>query len=150
MPELILDGEWEKGKTFRYHQRLETAAAWAEVTTSYAKTDTPVQVLTAGDKDCEKMREGIIKRIHVRLNPTNAVTYTLRIWRRAVSGDMFSNLYMLYESPSGLVDDTDYDFAELDIPFSLAVIGTIYFGVEWSGAAGDTNGFIDVSGVRLD
>jgi len=149
MPELILGGEWHKSKTFLYAERLETAAAWAAVTTSYAKTDTPVQVLTAED-DCEKLREGIIRRIHVRLNPTNAVTYTLRIWRRANAGDMVSNADMLWESPSGLVDDTDYDYAELEIPFSLELMGTLYFGVEWSGAAGNTNGFIDVSGTRLD
>jgi len=149
MPELILDGEWDKSKTFLYVERLETAAAWAAVTTSYAKTDTPVQVLTANE-DCEKLREGIIRRIHVRLNPTNAVTYTLRLWRRANAGDMVSNADMLWESPSGLVDDTDYDYAELEIPFSLELMGTLYFGVEWSGAAGNTNGFIDVSGERLD
>ena len=149
MPELILDGEWDKSKTFLYVERLETAAAWAAVTTSYAKTDTPVQVLTSNE-DCEKLREGIIRRIHVRLNPTNAVTYTLRIWRRANAGDMVSNADMLWESPSGLVDDTDYDYAELEIPFSLELMGTLYFGVEWSGAAGNTNGFIDVSGTRLD
>ena len=149
MPKLILDGEWHKSKTFGYMIHLETAAAWAAVTTSYAKTDTPVQVLIAAE-DCEKLREGIIRRIHVRLNPTNAVTYTLRIWRRAAAGDMESDMYMLYESASGLVDDTDYDFAELAIPFSLEAMGTLYFGVEWSAAAGNTNGFIAVSGDRLD
>jgi len=153
MGELILDGEMHKSKTFMYIAFLETAAAWAAVTTSYAETDTPVQLLTANE-DCEKLREGKITRIKIRLNPTNAVTYAVRIWRRASAGNMQSDSDLLYYSgdnlPAALVDDTAYDDKDLNIDFSLEEMGKMYFGVEWSGAPGNTNGYIMAIGERKD
>ena len=148
MPELILDGEWDKSKVFVYTIHQEAAAAWAEVTTSKAKTDTPVYNLVAGE-DAENLRNGKINRIHIRVNPTNAVTFIVRIFQRAEADDYNSNANMLWESPS-LTGDVDYDYAEFDIPFTLEIMGTMYFGVEWTGAAGNSQGFISVSGERKD
>ena len=153
MPELILWGEFDKSKTFIYSAILEGAAAWAAVTTSYAETDTPVQLLTAND-DCEHLREGKITRVKLRLNCANAVTYTVRIWRRASAGNYQSDSDLLYVSsdnlPAALVDDTAYDDKDLNIDFSLEEKGKMYFGVEWSGAPGNTEGYIMAIGERKD
>ena len=153
MPELILDGEWDKSQTFLYVALLETAAAWAEVTTSYAETDTPVQLLTSNE-DCENLREGKITRVKIRLNTTNAVTFKVRIWRRANAGNYQSDSDLLYFSgdnlPANLADDTAYDDKDLNIDFSLEQKGKMYFGVEWSGAPGDTASYIMVIGERKD
>jgi hypothetical protein len=53
---------------------------------------------------------------------------------------------MLYESPSAQADDEDYDRAELYIPFILTASGDLYYSIDWSGAPGNTTGFIEVSG----
>lgn len=94
------------------------------------------------------MKTGTIKRIHYRLNPTNAATYTLRIWRQNTAADYASNLDMLYESPPLQVDDVDYIEEDLDIPFSLAAEGFIWIGIEWTAAPGVTPGFIEVTGEK--
>ena len=153
MPKLILDGEWDKSKTFLYVALQEGAAAWAAVTTSYAETDTPVQLLTANE-DCENLREGKISRVKIRLNTTNAVTFKVRIWRRASAGNYQSDSDLLYFSgdnlSANLADDIPYDDKDLDIDLSLEEKGKMYFGVEWSGAPGNTEGYIMAIGERKD
>jgi len=94
----------------------------------------------------DTLKSGIIKRIHFRIKPANAVTYTLRIWSDAKAGDYESNMNMLYESPSGRLSDEDYDIGELDIPFNLGAEGKIYYSLDWTGATGNVQGFIEVSG----
>jgi len=153
MPKLILGGEFDKSKTFTYYLLQEAAGANAALTTSYAETDTPVQVLLAID-DCEKLKEGKITRVKLRLAPANAVTYAVRIWRAASAGNYQSDSDLLYYSgdnlPAALADDVAYDDKDLNIDFSLEVTGTIYVGVEWSGASGNIQGYIVVTGERKD
>ncbi len=155
MPKLILDGEFDKSKTFMMIALQETAGAWAAVTTSYAETDTPVQVLTANE-DCENLREGEITQVKIRLNFANAVTYKVRIWRRASAGDYQSDSDLLWTSednlPANLADDVSYvdKLGGEPIVFSLEEMGKMYFGVEWSGAPGNIQGYIQVSGRRFD
>lgn len=135
------------GEVF-YYQKLDENGSGGDLVTSYAKTDTPVKILDTA-RHPSTLGEGIIKRIHYRINPTNAVTYTLRLYRHAIAGDYNSNMAMLYESAAARADDTDYDVAEIEIPFILDSLGKIYFALEWTGAPGLTLGFIEVSGVVL-
>lgn len=143
-------GRWRRYSIFNFAQ-LNEAGASAEFETNQAKTDTPTLMLldvravtgAAG----AVLKSGIIHRIHHRLNPTNAVTYTLRLWQAAIAADYASNMNMLYESPPLRADDTDYDVGELMIPFVLAETGNLYYSVEWTGAPGTTTGFVAVSGV---
>jgi hypothetical protein len=117
--------------------------------TSQTKTDTPT-LLVDTHRSHPTMKSGVIHRIHYRLNPTNAVTYTLRLWRRAVANNYANNISLLYESPPLQADDTDYDRAELMIPFECCDgPGILYFSIEWTGAPGVTLGFIDVSGEKI-
>ena len=153
MPEMILDGEFDKSKTFMMIALQETAGAWATVTTSYAATDTPVQTLTANE-DCENLREGVIRQVKIRLNFANAVTFKVRIWRRASAGDYQSDSDLLWTSEDNLLadlaDDVTYIDTDLHVAFSLEEAGKMYFGVEWSGAPGNIQGYIQVTGERLD
>jgi hypothetical protein len=91
---------------------------------------------------------GKINRIHYRLNPTNAVTFTLRIWCNNNDPDYYSNFQMLYESPPLQVDDIDYIEEDLDIPFHLGVNGLMLVSIQWTGAPGVTAGFVEVSGEK--
>jgi len=142
------DGKWKKGSIFLF-LKLDEAGALDYFETPQTKTDTPT-LLVDGYVTHPTIKTGRINRIHYRLNPTNAVTYTLRLWRAGAAPDYESNLNMLWESPPLQVDDTDYDRAELNIPFSCATPGALYFSIDWTGAPGNTLGFIDVSGEKVD
>jgi len=139
-------GKWRKSSIFRMY-RLDEAGALNLFETVQTKTDTPTLNFIATHPT---MKSGRIHRIHYRLNPTNAVTFTLRIWRAAAANDYEANMDMLYESPALQADDTDYDRAELDIPFTLGWPGTIYYSIEWTGAPGNTLGFIEVTGEKVE
>jgi len=141
------DGRWTKKYPFKYSILQETAAAGIFDGDS-AKTDIPTGYLTT--KSPDTLKSGMIKRIHYRIKAANSVTFTLYIWQAAKAADYDSNLNLLYESPSGQVSDTDYDRAEMDIPFILATEGTIYYSINWSGAPGNVNGFIEVSGETYE
>jgi len=141
------DGKWKKGSIFMY-TKLDEAGAADFFETSQVKTDTPTLLFDILSHPT--MKSGIIHRIHYRLNPTAAVTYILRIWRAAAPADYESNVNMLYESPPLQADDTDYDRAELVIPFWLWTPGVMFYSIEWTGAPGNTSGFISVSGVKED
>lgn len=132
------------GRLFIF-RKLDENGAGTDFETSYAKTDTPVK--TFATHFPKTLVAGLIKRIHYRLHPTNAVTYTLRLYSGAYADDYASDLLgLVYESPPLQADDTDYDRAELDIPFRLGTQGTLYFALEWTGAPGVTAGFIRCEG----
>lgn len=143
-PHLGLEGVWSKRVAFIL-RRLKEAAAAGDFDTDQSKTDTPTLTLNT-EIVPDTLKWGFIKRVHYRLNPVNAVTYTLRLWSKAVAADYESNMNMLYETPAGRTDDEDYDDAELDIPFVLGAEGTMYYSIDWSGATGNIQGFIGVSG----
>ncbi len=113
---------------------------------SYAKTDTPVHFFPQIYRYPLFFKKGIALRVHYRLNPTNAVTYTLRIYRYAYAANYESNLSLIYESAAARVDDTDYD-VEIEKPFILPVTGVMYYAIEWSAAPGVTLGFVEISGI---
>jgi hypothetical protein len=142
------DGKWKKGSIFTYH-KLDEAGAADFFETSQVKTDTPT-LLVDTYRSHPTMKTGLIHRIHYRLNPTAAVTYILRIWRAALADNYASNACMLYESAPLRADDIDYDVAELNIPFWLYTPGNLYYSIEWTGAPGNTTGFIEVTGEAVD
>ena len=143
-PRVIRDGRSLGHRAFHAY-KLDEDGTGNYFETSQSKTTAPTLLLNTAVVP-PKVKSGIINRIHYRLNPTNAETYTLRIWRGAAAANLQSNLYMLYESDPLRADDTDYDVAELAIPFNLNDEGLLYYSIEWTGASGNTTGFIEVSG----
>jgi len=139
-------GKWKSASIFRNYL-LDEAGAGDFFETSQTKTDAPTLLLPSTHPT---MKAGLIHRIHYRLNPTAAVTFTLRLWSGTAAGDYESNLQMLYESPALQADDTDYDRAELVIPFRCAWPGALYYSIEWTAAPGNTSGFIEVSGEKVE
>ena len=147
-PTMGKDGVWSKNVAFRLF-RLKEAAAAGDFDVDQDKATTPTLALNTGIVP-DTLKIGFIKRIHYRLNFAGAVTFTLRIWQAAIAADYESNLNMLYESPPLQADDIDYDEAELDIPFVLANEGIMFYSIDWTGACGNIQGFIEVSGETLE
>jgi len=149
MPRECKNNDWKEHTIFCL-KMLDEDGTGNYFETSKSKTDTPVHFMMANAVGCGgkplKFKEGKINRIHFRMNPSNAETFTLRIWRDAVAGDYASNLNLLYESDPLRADDEDYDVCELDVPFVLKTPGKIWFSIEWTGAPGNTPGFLEVSG----
>jgi len=115
--------------------------------TSQAYTDTPTLYMTARP---DTLIQGILKRVHWRLNPSNAVTYQLYLFSDAVADNYGSEMAKIFDSTDVVAlgaDDTEYD-AEVTTPFKLASPGKIYYLITWSGAPGDTLGYIEASGER--
>ena len=140
-------GDWATKRVFIY-RKLDEDGTLNYFETDQAKIDTPTLLFNTLNVP-QSMVEGFINRIHYRLNPTNAVTFTLRIWEAAVANNYESNMNMLWESPALQADDTDYDIAELNIPFRLAWMGAMFYSIDWTGASGDTTGFIELSGESV-
>jgi len=132
---------------FRYVAYSEDGAV-NTFETSQIKTDTPTLMLATFRRPLD-LKSGKILRFHYRLNPTNAVTYTLRIYDSNIAADYESNLHQIYESPAARADDTEYDVLTLPIPFTLGVVGLMYYAIQWSAAPGVTAGFIEVSGEKV-
>lgn len=150
VPSVGRGGRWSEQSTFKLRKLQETAAA-DKFDDSQGKAVLPTWMLD-DEIDPTNLQEGRIHRIHFRLNPANAVTYTLRIWRKAVDGatkPYEENMELLYESLTARVKDVDYDLTELDIPFKLYESGKLYYSLEWSAATGNINGFIEVSGETM-
>lgn len=152
MPSECGDGQWTKRVSFRMLELQEAAAAHTGFTTSKAEADTPAYTLTT--KDPDTLKQGIIKRIHIRLNWANAVTLeAVRLYRGAKAGDYESDSNKLFDSiayyPAGLTDDDEYDF-EVEIPFKLIEEGKIYYGCQWSAASGNIQGYIEVTGETFE
>lgn len=115
--------------------------------------DTPSsQIKTAPTK----VQKGIIRRVHFRLNPTNAVTYHFLIYSGSEANDYACEAKKVFDTRDLIVaagdcaDDTEYDAQLLDIPFYLDDEGFFYIVIVWSGAPSTTTGYIEIEGEKLD
>ena len=146
------DGRWtHTPKTFVFYGGQEVAGANSNLTTS-KDADTVATYAIPVEDGAAKLIEGILKRVHFQFNWAGAVTLDkVRIYRHTFATPYLNRVFKIYETPDGTnhADDTEYDYTELDVPFKLVTPETIYVSFEWSGAAGDIQGFICVEGERL-
>lgn len=142
---MVPEGSWAGKRGIFIYRALDENGSGHLLDVSQNKTTAPTLQLSTLSLPINLVT-GRIHRIHYRINPTNAVTYTLRIWSGSVAAAYGLNMRMLYESPALQADDTDYDRAELDIPFVLIGAGAVFYSLEWTGAPGVTSGFITVEG----
>jgi hypothetical protein len=140
------DGKWIRKSIFLC-QKLDEAGVGDYFEVDQDKVTVPTLLLDTY-RTHPTMKSGKILRIHYRINPTNAVTFTLRLWSTNLVVNPYElNLVMLYESPAAQVDDTDYD-REVEIPFVLETPGSLWYSIDWTAAPGNTTGFIEASGEK--
>ena len=151
MVEYCHDGDWTNTpKVFVFYGHQEAAGANSNWTDSL-DTDGQAAYAIPAEDGAQKLTEGILKRVHFQFNWANAVTLTkVRIYRHTHADNYAQRVFKIWESPNsvGFADNTEYDYAELDVPFSLVVPETLYVTFEWSGACGNIQGFISVEGER--
>lgn len=119
------------------------AGTVAALETDKSKTDTPTQSFVAL---APPFKKGIIKEISYRIVPTAGETYTFMVFEAAAAGNMESNSRMLYESAALRTSGADYK-VPCEIPFNLATAKTFPYATDWTGAPGNSYGYLKISGV---
>ena len=101
------------------------------------------------------MVNGELHSLQFKINTTNAVTYRLILFRGDDGASNTAELeaQVIWDSfdawPMGCVDDVQYRPQNLNKTFSLANIGYMYYGIDYSAAAGAIiDGYIVVEGQR--
>ena len=116
--------------------------------TDQTKTTTPTLGFYA---EPSTVIDGLINRVHWRINPTNAVTYDFWILTDAQADDYASESLIVFssEDTAGIADcadNTEYIVEGLEIPFHLSIVGYFYYLIDWSAAPGNTPGYLKIEG----
>lgn len=98
------------------------------------------------------------------MNPTNAVTYRLYLLEGPTADDVTQASDVVFDSGAAKADSTEYIYREgctgswaglttvdgtLPIIVDLHIAGRLYYMVDWSGAPGDTPGYIKCRGKLM-
>lgn len=85
----------------------------------------------------------------------NSVTHELYLYENNTAAAATQREELTYDSGSGLARNTQYAevgsaSSRLPVDVYLATAGTVYFKIDYSGAAGSTTGHIKLRGILLD
>jgi len=118
--------------------------------TDQAITDTPTLKFTVANKDGDTIERVKITEVSIYLKPTNSVTYQMYFFEDADADNVESLSRLVFDSGSAKASDTvyKYNIQSGKVPFyaNLGTDNTLYYLINWSGAPGDTLGFIRARG----
>jgi len=132
--------------------------------TDQAVTDTPTLLMDISTSTGEDVSRFEMTSIKFMINPTNAVTYQLFLLEDAQATDPVSASHIIFDSAAAMVDSTVYEYREgvtgslpglttvdgtLPHIVNLVTANTMYYMLDWSGAPGDTLGYIKIRGKLL-
>ena len=113
-------------------------------------TAIPDLLLTTDDKRVHRFE---ITDIIFYMNPTAAETYEILLFEGAFAGDVKSLAQIVWRSGAAMVDSTPYirtnNEDELPKIVELATEGLLYYMMIWTGAPGNTPGYVKVRGRKL-
>ena len=125
---------------------LDAAGAGDYFETDQAVTDTPTLYMTLS----AALTRIYVDRVHVNLTPTNAVTYNFYLFTDAQADNVTSEGLKIFDStdfyPAGMASGMEYEFMDMATPAVLTTAGRIYYLIDWSGAPGNTPGYLKVFG----
>jgi len=129
-----------------YGTKLDTDGTSDYFETDQALGATPTLYIPLTPSDVKNF---VLESVRFYMNPTNAVTYQLYLLEDAQADDVTSYGNVVFDSGSGKAADTIYITARGDkLPMlaKLATAGRLYYMIDWSGAPGNTPGFIEIRG----
>lgn len=95
----------------------------------------------------------LLQKISYMMNPTAAETYTLHLLEASEDLAADENRRLIYSSTAGQADTIYYKHLRTDnalpVPVKLTDPGTLYFKLDWTGAPGNTTGYIAIRGTLL-
>ena len=145
MATIFYGGKQLRGQAFVAY-RLDEDGTGNYFETSQSITDTWTLLLYCHP---HALGSGIAHTVRYQLTPTNAETYTLFLGAYGAAEDLPQAMRMIYESATLRASGTRYAATNLDRAFELYTGGYIYYAVEWSGAPGNTTGYIYLTGECL-
>lgn len=112
-------------------------------------TDTPAKFITLEPN----VRAFTLTGVRFMFNPTNGVTPELLFFKGAAADDVENYSNLVWRSGAGLVDSQLYSQRgkedSLPIDILLDTPGKLYYMTIWTGAPGNTPGFVEVEGIEL-
>jgi len=132
--------------------------------TDQALTDTPTLSIALSTTSELRINKFLLESVVYYMNQTNAVTYTLYLFEAANADNVQNLADLVFQSPAAQADSTLYWYqngysgtpdtiATLDASLpKVCKLGTpnkLYYLLNWSGAPGNTPGFIVVRGRAL-
>lgn len=140
------------------------SAAGAPLETDQAMGDTPTLYISVTCNNGYPVKAFQLDEVLYMVNPTNAETYQMWLLEQASADDNQQLADIVFATPAALVDSTTYrkyghseqaDFAAPTEAFflprivNLAEPGKLYYMLDWTGAPGNTAGFIKIRGRLL-
>ncbi len=137
---------------------FETDQPITTTPTLYIPMSTPTNIL---------VRRFLLEEVCYYMNPTNAVTYQLLLLEAASVDDVEQLQDLVFFSPAAQADSVAYRYNNLGycadvasttaevLQYKLPVVveltdpNKLYYMLDWSGAPGDTPGFIKIRGRLL-
>jgi hypothetical protein len=137
---------------------FETDQALGDTPTLYLTITTPTNIL---------VRRFLLEEVCYYMNPTAAVTYQLFLLEAASADNVEQLQDLVFFSPAAQADSVCYKYNNLgycaDVASTTAEVlqyklpcvveltdpGKLYYMLDWSGAPGDTLGFIKIRGRLL-
>jgi len=135
--------------------------------TDQALGDTPTLYLTITTPTGMPVKRFLLEEVCYYMNQTNAVTYQLLLLEAASADDVEQLQDLVFFSPAAQADSICYKYNNLGycsdvasttaetIQYKLPVVvelttaNKLYYMLDWSGAPGDTPGFIKIRGRLL-
>lgn len=94
----------------------------------------------------------VMDTVRYYMHPENAVTYQLYLLESPRSDIIEQYSDVVFDSGAAQADDTIYMCVrgdKLPITVDLTRVGRLYYMLDWSGAPGNTKGFIQVRGRMM-
>ena len=141
----------EQDSTPVWGRLMDMAGTADTFETDHALADTPTQRIVLS-RDVRKFK---LTEIHAYQTPTNAVTCGFQFYGDAQADNYASMISNFFSSANTVVaKDTHYLKPENDTLMGgtgiLNIPGQVWFNQDWSGAPGDTKGFVVIVGKEVE
>jgi len=133
--------------------------------TDEALTDTPSLHMVLTTSTGERVKKFLLEDVQYMMNPTAAETYQLYLLEDATADDVQQTTDIAFWSPAAQADSVNYRYnsagyqaatgtaeaVQYKLPriVELAEPGKLYYMLDWTGAPGNTPGFIKIRGKLL-
>jgi len=144
-------GDSSMAKVMVYGKVLDADGSLNYFETDQAITDIATLYMTLFPTNIKKFK---LTSVKFYMDPTNAVTYELYLLSNTVADDITNLSYVVFDSDAAKADSVAYVYTgsnSIKVPTDvlLEVPGRLYYMIDWSGAPGDTKGYLDVRGEAM-
>jgi len=146
-------------------EKMDLAGTSNYFETDQTLADTPTLTMDVTTSTGEPVKKFLLEDVQYYLNPTAAETYQLYLFEDAIADDVDTTTAIAFWSPAAQADSVNYRYnsagyqaatgtaevAQYKLPriVELATAGKLYYMLLWTGAPGDTLGFIKIRGRLL-